>query len=147
VAQAPTNRAVKSTDWVIQELGRLPGWELIEAVNNEECLKRKSRLHLLIDQFHLGYGTNAAEAWAYGYPVICDAEDWILGAIEREIGYLPFVRPMGNLKATVTRLRDDPHFYEFAQKRGRTCWAAYHAPAKVAERFVALCEQARERGR
>jgi hypothetical protein len=142
VAQAPTNRAVKSTDHVVRELGKMPGWELIEFVDNATCLARKSRLHLLIDQFHFGYGTNAAEAWAFGYPVVADADDWILGAIEREMGYLPFVRPMGNLKATVTRLRDDPDFYEFARKRGRTCWQEYHAPAKVAARLVALAERA-----
>lgn len=147
VAQAPTNRAVKSTDWVIQELGQMQGWELIEFVSNAECLARKSRLRLLIDQFAFGYGTNAAEAWAFGYPVVADAEPWILGAIEREIGYLPFVRPMGNLRATVGRLRDDRDFYEFAAKRGRSCWEEYHAPAKVAARLVALCERAANGGR
>lgn len=147
VAQAPTNRAVKSTDWVVLELGKMRGWELIEGVSNAECLARKSRLHVLIDQFHFGYGTNAAEAWAFGYPVVADAEAWILGAIEREMGYLPFVRPMGNLLETVKRLRDDASFYEFARRRGRECWAEYHAPDKVAARLVGLCERAIEGGR
>src|SRR5262245_22960928 len=142
VGQAPTNRAIKGTEWVIRELGSLPGFELIEGVSNLECLKRKSRLHVLVDQFALGYGTNAVEAWSMGYPVIADAEPFILEMIRHEMGYLPFVQPHQGLRATVERLRDDPDFYVEAAERGRSCWAEYHAPAKVAARLIGLCEEA-----
>lgn len=76
IAHAPTNRVVKSTQVLIdavqkmRNLGVKVELDLIEGVQNVECLRRKGRADVYVDQLLLGYGCNAVEAWGMGIPVI-----------------------------------------------------------------------------
>lgn len=75
IAHAPTNRAVKSTRYVLAVLERLAARypievDLIERAPWAECMARKARADLVVDQLVLGYGLNAIEAWAMGVPVV-----------------------------------------------------------------------------
>jgi glycosyltransferase involved in cell wall biosynthesis len=144
VAHAPTNRGVKDTETVIGALDALDGVELvlIEGVSNAECIQRKAECDLLVEEFQLGYGTNALENWAMGIPVIAHALPGILAYMKRELGELPFVdTPLENLRETVTMLRDDRKAYSDAKRKGRRYWRKYHAPKVVAKRFIEICEE------
>ena len=72
VIHCPTHRGRKSTERIIEELDDLDGvrLEIVEGATNAECLRRKAKAHLLIDQFYVGYGVNALEAWSLGMPVV-----------------------------------------------------------------------------
>lgn len=80
VAHAPTNRAVKSTQALLDAVKRLQRdgvaieLDLIERVKNEECLRRKGTADVYFDQVFLGYGCNAIEAWGMGIPVIAGVD-------------------------------------------------------------------------
>lgn len=142
VAHAPTNRAIKWTDGVIAELGGVAGLSLmvIEWVTNKECLERKARVNAFVDQFALGYGTNAVEAWALGMPVVANGATWVIQTMRQAWGELPFVQPVPTLRATVERLRDDPEYYHEAALRGRQHWRRYHSPEAVGQRLAQLAQ-------
>lgn len=146
VAHAPTNRAVKQTDRVIAELGGVEGVSLvvIEWMTNAECLERKAKVNAFVDQFGLGYGTNAAEAWSLGMPVVADGAGWIIKAMEQVWGRLPFIQPLPSLRGAVERLRDDPVFYREAALAGRDHWRRFHSPEVVGARLVKLAQEAME---
>ena len=82
IAHAPTNRPIKGTNHLIaaverlQKEGHLVELDIIERRPNAECLTRKGKADLYVDQLVLGYGCNAVEAWGMGIPVIAgvDAE-------------------------------------------------------------------------
>lgn len=80
IAHAPTNRPIKSTDALIEAVKRLRGvgvkveLDIIEKVKNTECLRRKARADVFVDQLLLGYGCNAIEAFGMGIPVIAGVQ-------------------------------------------------------------------------
>jgi glycosyltransferase involved in cell wall biosynthesis len=78
VAHAPTNRAIKGTEHVIQAVDRLRDeglgirLDLIEGVRRDEVVERLALADLVVDQLRLGwYGGFAVEAMALGRPVLC----------------------------------------------------------------------------
>lgn len=92
VVHAPTGREKKGTAEWLAALAPLDAeLDLIEGVTWQECLRRKSGGHLLMDQLRVGYGLNAVEAWAMGIPVISGVEDVnVRDRMVEMIGYLPF---------------------------------------------------------
>lgn len=145
VAHAPTSRKVKGTNAVIAMLDGIDGiiLDVIERVDNRTCLRRKGQARLYIDQFRLGYGLNAIEAWAMGMPVIADAPDAIINRLLKIIGFLPFVRcPLADLRDMVLKLRSDLEFYQDGVTRGQQCYEKFHSPASAARRALAYYEQA-----
>jgi hypothetical protein len=150
VIHAPTDRAKKGTALVVEALGDLDGVELeiIEKVTNAECLKRKAKGHILVDQMGpnaLGYGTNALEAWALGMPVVSSAPDTLRLAFAEALRTtgLPFVSvgTADELRDAVETLRDDEELYRFWANAGRDYLRLWHDPANVAERFIEVCER------
>lgn len=83
IAHAPTNRAVKGTDALIAAVDRLRRegaaveLDVIENRPNAECLSRKGRADVYVDQLLLGYGCNAVEAWGMGLPVIAGVDPYL----------------------------------------------------------------------
>jgi hypothetical protein len=152
VIHAPTNRHVKGTTRVVKAIKSLRSkgisLDLIEDTPYYECLGRKGQGHVLIDQFELGYGCNAIEAWALGLVVVADAKPNILAAMEKEIGRIPFVRsPLDDLAKIVLRLKEDVDFYNEARERGWQHWQNFHAPDVVAARAIGYYEEALRRRR
>jgi tetratricopeptide (TPR) repeat protein len=146
VVHAPTRRDKKNTAEVIEQLGNLDGIELdiIERVANSVCLARKQRAHLLVDQFMLGYGINALEAWSIGLPVVANATGTAMECIIGEIGSeLPFVSStVQNLRETVLLLQRNPQLYAKARARGMDYLARYHDPVKVASHLISVYTKA-----
>lgn len=82
VCHAPTDRKVKSTQAVIDAVTSLNDrgfgvtLTLIEGKSHAETLEAKARYaDIYVDQFELGYGCNAIEAWAMGVPVVAGIAD------------------------------------------------------------------------
>jgi glycosyltransferase involved in cell wall biosynthesis len=133
VAHCPTDRVKKGTDRVLG-LRSLDGVELdvIEDVSNRECLQRKAKANLLVDQFELGYGVNALEAWALELPVVSDASDEITALIEESVGCIPFYRAGDDLCVSVEALRSDSALYAQYRDNGRAYLLNFHSFAGVA---------------
>lgn len=98
ITHAPTNRHIKGTRYVIQAVERLKmeglpvHLDLIEGRPWRECLERKAKSDIYIDQFELGYGNNAIEAWLLGLPVVAGTHDpKVARKMVEHIGYLPYV--------------------------------------------------------
>lgn len=128
VCHAPSKRDVKGTQRVIAACKQAGvKLDLIENVPWEECIARKAKCHLLIDQFELGYGCNAIEAWSLGTPVIADGTPDALQAIITQFDYLPFsTQPFYNM------VRDRDWRADWAET-GRVHYLHWHSPWKVAE--------------
>lgn len=95
VGHAPTVRGVKGTDEILAALSRLAHKvevDLIEGVTWRECLERKARCDIFIDQLTLGYGINGLEAMAMAIPVVSGFDDPLdRKNLVQKIGLLPFV--------------------------------------------------------
>jgi glycosyltransferase involved in cell wall biosynthesis len=140
VGHAPTRRNEnKGTEEIIRQLSDLPGikLEIIEGVNNKICLNRKAQVDIYIDQFLMGYGTNALESWAMGIPVLAGIKDQdFRELVVSTIGYLPFEEvDFDNLKDIVNLLRFDVESYKKAQKKGYQYIKDFHHPEKIVQKL------------
>lgn len=135
VVHAPTKRHKKGTGFVEKLTG--VDVDIIENVANAECMARKASGHVLIDQFELGYGVNALEAWALGLPVVANAREDVLRRIKQRVGFFPFVQSKPEqLQETVNALRSNG-LYDQMRQRGFDYLSRFHDPVKVAEQLVA----------
>lgn len=146
----------KGTSLVEAALSQINGitYDVFREVHNRECLRRKARADLYVDQVGpraLGYGTNAVEAWALGLPVIASAPVKTLAMMRTTFGGLPFlVCPrdanegtiVGFLRDQIWRLANDPRYRDKLAGRGLQHWARWHSPRSVARRSIALFEEA-----
>lgn len=147
---APTSRPGKSTENVIKacELAKAK-LELVERVSWAEAMKRKAKCHALLDQFTLGYGCNAIEAWMFDMPVVANSKDSNVLKLMRDTfgGELPFVQandtPQDIAKA-ITRLRDDKEYYETMAQRGWEHAMRFHSPSATAKRALSFYHDAIE---
>ena len=143
VVHAPTKRDVKGTKRVIAACKKAGvKLDLIENMPWKECVERKGRGHLLIDQFELGYGCNAIEAWSMGIPVIADGTNEVIDAIYDRFKSIPFVRPYSTLADTIINLRDDGEAWTAAAAAGHQHYLNYHSYDAASELAVWVYEQA-----
>lgn len=148
VVHAPTQRHRKGTHTIVEAMKRVDAnLDIIENVTNTECLKRKAKGHILIDQVGpkaLGYGTNALEAWSMGMPVISFAKASILVAMERKIGYIPFIvaGDVQTIAEAVMQLQMDDNRYRLANAAGLKYVQEFHSPWVIARKFILTCEKA-----
>lgn len=150
VAHAPTSRAVKDTNRVIEALDGREGiaLDVIERVDYETCLRRKGYASLYVDQFRLCYGLNAVEAWSMGIPVVANAGDGTKAALRDLMGELPFVETaLDTLLEVVLELRDNPALYAEALAAGQRCYQRFHCQQAAAQRALAYYERALGRGK
>lgn len=135
ISHAPTNRAIKGTEAVISAVKRLSEHydvelDLIENVSWTECLARKARADIFIDQMELGYGNNALEAWAMDIPVVAGATPDILAMMRTTFKNktLPFVsaRPR-TLYSVLERLIKSKAKREEALVIGKAHTERFHA--------------------
>lgn len=142
IAQAPTNRQIKSTALVLRTLDRLSHrysfeFDLIENVPWRACLSRKAKADIFIDQLVLGYGNNAIEAWAMGIPVVAGVEraDVRARMLERW-GDLPFYEAgPEDLESRLAELILSKSLREEWGERGRAHVQRWHDEINVVERL------------
>jgi hypothetical protein len=148
VCHAPTDRDCKSTAMII-EACRIANvkLELIEKVTWQECLIRKSRCHILVDQFKLGYGCNAIEAWAMGIPVIANGSKETIDGMVEMFGQLPFVTcedDAAKLSEILSAFASDTSLLDTYAKNGKSHYEKYHSPMATAARAIEYYHKAIE---
>jgi hypothetical protein len=147
VCQAPSKRAKKGTDLVVKAAKGLPiKLDIIERMSNYECLHRKFKAHVLIDQVGpvaYGYGTNAIEAWSIGMPVISDGPDDVLQMMRDTFdGELPFIqaRTVQDIRRAILRLKNDTDYYQEWKERGQRYVTTLLAQSHSGLEYVKLCQ-------
>ena len=159
VFHSPTNRKLKGTDWLIEELQPLVDdgvidLQVFEKGTNAECMAAKSRASLFIDQspagVSTGFGTNALEAWSLGIPVITDMNSDVYSVLEARIGEgnVPFASVDScelSFVDLVNKFVSDDAFREEYIDKGRDYIKRFHSNSVVAEEFVSICSEAIEK--
>lgn len=134
VCHAPTKRHVKGTKAILD--AGVENLILLEGVTWDEAMRKKGACAVTIDQFKLGPGCNAIEAWSMGQAVVADLEDpRALAELEELSDSLPFVRcpeEPREIRRTVERLGRDEEFYRDAALAGGRHYAKFHAPEAAA---------------
>lgn len=121
--------------------------DIFHDVSNDECLRRKAKAHLYVDQlgrYSMGYGTSSLEAWALGVPVVSEAPDEVLDLMRERLGQLPFYpcHDADSLRRCIVRFRDSPGLRARWSAIGQQYLQRWHSPAFVAQRYVKLFEEA-----
>jgi hypothetical protein len=152
IAHAPTHREMKSTDIIIGAIHRLSkkypiDFDLIEKVSNRECLERKARADIFVDQLLFGFGVNNIECWAMGIPVVSGLVDPEARARATEMwGLYPWADANADsLKAKIERLIIDPGWRAELGQRGRAHAEQWHSQRSVVEQSLATYERARQK--
>lgn len=141
VCHAPSKRDVKGTERVIEACKRAEvKLDLIEDVSWEECIQRKAKCHLLIDQFELGYGCNAIEAWSLRIPVIADGIPEVLDAIIKQFDYLPFESAFD--ERTIGLMFSNRDYWQDWADTGWEHYYEHHRPKVAAETAVTFYHRA-----
>lgn len=162
IAHAPTARTLKGTAAVISIVGALQdeGYpvelDVIEGVPWSQCLARKARADIFVDQMLLGFGCNAIEAWAMGIPVIAGVDPEGAAAVNHTIpdstrdrmltefgGELPFYEASeATLADSLRALVADAELRATWAARGSAYVERFHAERPALERLLQLYQRA-----
>lgn len=148
IAHAPTNREIKSTDLIVATIERLAlhhpiDFDLIEGVPWAECLERKSRADLFVDELTLGFGSNALEAWLLGMPVVSGVQEPVRSRMLRDFP-LPFVEATPEtLYDVLEKMITNPYLRWLEAKRGLEHVRQFHSPQQIVERSIDIYQRAR----
>lgn len=139
VCHAPTKRNVKSTEFVINAC-KIANVDLllIENKSYQECIELKRKCHVLADQFKLGYGCNAIEAWLMGIPVLAGSNnrDTLSKIKSKNNDVLPFMFCDDNVESiakNIMQLRDNQAIYEKYARIGYDYAMLYHHPSATSK--------------
>lgn len=139
IGHAPTNRAVKGTDFILAELDRLKEKYpveivLIENLPHEEALRLKKSCHLFIDNIgELGYGISGLESLAMRIPTAVQ----ILPDFERVLGDHPFINiSKETLYDTLIPFIQSKELRETVGARGREWVRERHDPVSVSRKML-----------
>jgi len=151
IGHAPTNRAVKGTDVILEVLEKLRDdfdftLDLVEFLPWNVCLSRKGRHDIFIDQLTLGYGNNGVEAMALGKPVISGWADEADRArfVEQTGEEPPFAEAndADSLEQALRELLSSADARREIAERGRAFAEQWHAEAHVVDQLIGIYERA-----
>ncbi len=141
IGHAPSHRAAKGTDQILQELEELKKQMsieivLIEGLPYERALKLKQSCDLFVDQIGaLGYGINALEALAFGIPV---ATSLVKGFAEKFPDH-PFIDVTdGRIAEKLRPFVEDVSLRAVIGDRGRRWLERVHDTRQVVQRIHRL---------
>ena len=151
ISHAPTNRVYKSTDVILAAVSALSlkypiEFDLIEGVSNAECVARKARSDIFVDELTLGYGLNALECWSMGIPVVSgianqDTREMMVRDFDRRA--TPFVEANpGNLLGILEWLCDEAARRREWGRIGLEHARLYHSQKAVVERAIEIYRSA-----
>lgn len=138
IAHAPTDREYKDTEAVIAAVQSLARkypihFDLIERAPNAECLARKARADIFVDQLKYGFGLNGIECWAMGIPVVSGLTDEAGKRKGLEMwGNLPWADATADtLEAVIEHLICDLDWRQELGRRGRAHAERWHSQESV----------------
>lgn len=142
VAHSPTNRYKKGTGFILRACEGLAGIELdlIEGLSHAECMERRARAHVVIDQMQPkigGFGTTSVEALAQGQIAIADMRH--CGPVcWKHIDRPPIydLRNENELANALRMLRDSPSLVARQRALGARWVASTGAPETVAGYWI-----------
>ncbi len=145
VAHAPTDRAIKGTEHVVDAAEALGDaaleWMFVEGVPHDEAMRRLARADLVIDQLRVGwYGGLAVEMMALGKPVVCYIRDEDLARVPAEMSReLPIIRATPeNLAAVIEEVAGDRDRLREIGRRSRRFVEKWHDPRRIARAMLAI---------
>ena len=146
VVHAPTDRAIKGSELLIDAVDRLARrgvrirLDLVEGVTRAEVLRRIAGADIVVDQLRIGwYGGLAVEAMWLGKPTICyinegDARGVVPAGL---LSDLPISRAgRGDLPDLLAGLAADADLRHSLGLRGRSFAERWHSPDRVVERVI-----------
>jgi hypothetical protein len=150
IAHAPTDRTTKSTEAIIEAVMQLGEkypitFDLIEGVTNAECLQRKARADIFVDQTMLGWGVNNIECWSMGIPVVSGIEDHRAKkrAMRMFGGQLPWADATeATLHSVIEHLILNPDWRAALGERGRQHAQRWHSQEAVVEQTLKVYQRA-----
>lgn len=149
IGHAPTNRALKNTDEVIQAVkdlqaaGQPVELVLIEGSTWEKCLHRKATCDLFVDQVGLAYGCNALEAGGMGIPTIAGGQWPTIEEAVRRFGRWPFaLAHAGRIREEMAVLVGSAAYRQEVGERGLDYIRLVHNERAVVEQLVGIYERA-----
>lgn len=142
IVHAPTNRAIKGTNYIINAVQELQSQgyaielDLVENVSYQEAIERYKKADIVIDQVLIGwYGLVAIEAMALGKPVMVhireDLRHYITGAP------MLFTSPK-TLANDLIVLIQDAGLRQKLSQRGRDYVERVHDAAQIAKGLVEI---------
>ena len=142
IVHAPTDRAVKGSDYVVSAVNQLQKeglpveLDLVEGVLPEEVRKRFEKADIAVDQLLIGwYGLFAVEMMALGKPVVC----YIRDDLKKYASDLPIVPANTETLVEVLRkLVQDVKMRKTLGRRGLQFVREFHGSDVVAMRFIEL---------
>lgn len=146
VLHAPSNRAIKGTEAVLEAVATLRRRHdvrllLVEGQEHQEALRRYREADLVIDQLRVGwYGALAVELMAMGKPVVCYIREqdlqFVPAAMARE---LPVVRAdAGSLASVLDDLVSSPSRLATLGAASRRYVERWHDPLRIARRMLEI---------
>lgn len=115
--------------------------DIIELVPHAECLQRKARCHLFIDELVSGsYHLNTLEALAQGSVCLSFLDGRTLGAVQALTGRDDFPAlnvPLEHALPVLLSLCRDPALVQALGQQNRAWMRQYWAPAAMARHFIA----------
>lgn len=147
IVHSPTSRLTKGTDQIIAavtDVARRHPVEfiLIENTTWRDCLERKARGDIFVDQLELGYGLNAVEAWGMGMPVVANVVDPVVRQRMLDtFGELPFADGGALVETLETLVTDAVARREWAE-RGAAHVERFHSQGAVVDRLSGAYERA-----
>ena len=150
VAHAPSKRAVKGTDAVIEAVDALRTrgapieLDLIEGVPNREARLRYAAADVIVDQLRIGwYGMFAIESMALAKPVVVHLEADAATETEEAFGLeLPLLRAdEGSLENVLAGLLEVRETLPELGRRSREYVERVHAHTSVARRVLEIYER------
>jgi len=145
VVHAPSHKAKKGTEAVLQAIGRLKNryefdFELIHDVEHCRALEIMRECDIMLDQFVLGsHGVAALEAMAFGKTVVSYIKPSVLAGYSNE---LPIVNAnQQNIAEVLSWLLSDGQSRCEIGHRSRAYVEKYHDAYKIARKLVNIYQQ------
>jgi hypothetical protein len=142
VVHAPSSRARKGTDHVIEACEGLPvDLEIVEGLHHDEAFARYQAADIVVDQLNAGwYGIFAIEAMALGKPVLTFLHDEAVERTEQafnvEVPLVPITKE--TLRDRIAALAADPDERARVGAASRAYVEHVHDADRIADRLIEI---------
>ncbi len=144
IGHAPTNRAAKGSDIILENLSRLQQHfpmeiVLIENMPYEKAMQLKAGCDIFVDQIgELGYGLNSLEAMSMGIPTAVELQ----ADFEAYLGKHAFINiNAGNMREKLEPYIKSAQLRQSLGTKGKQWVKTHHAPATISGKIMQALNQ------